>query len=900
VTKAATIPAATGAPGQRSYLTLRRLLSLVAIVLSGPLMVLGFVVGLGPEAALLIVGLDLLLWGRKAPARWDQIGWSNVVVLGSMSRPKVVLAAAIGAAAFLVSAVIAAPPPPPPVGALTLSRQTVGIGENVQAQMHFSGEIAYAVFRDSGCRDRWKDAGRKRFVDLPVPPSTAVEFTQPGRFYWQATLLTSVPGARVTSGCVPVTIGDGSTESARDFFNDALVMTASDVPTGALAAAQARLERGIVFYELHPEPSCSRTPRPVANLPFFDGSLPAAQLSPDAAGTHYWKARTVIQGETVAVTACIAMEVPKNRTTLVSAPLETAAIGVGPLNTTTLGGATSGAQGTITYTLYTDANCTTKVEVAGSSLVQSGRVLPANPVTITNAGSYFQSATYGGDENNEPAASGCTSIVVNKNRPTLASSSGSAVFGGPLPGPRLAGASTTAGGMMTYQLFKDPNCTQLMAATDNPVSNGTFAAPSVSRPGVYGLRASYSGDTNNEPATAACWSVEMKRALPVLSVALPPSTGIGTPLRAAASLTRGVSPTGTIRYTLSNSANCLGLPQVDGGTIPVSGSRLESNAITFTGAGTAYWKATYSGDDFNESVTSECVALAVEPNRPTVNATLAAGSVAVGVGARMTAALAGATANAGGRLTFTTYDDGRCTAERPLTASVRAVVNAAGGDSETVTYGGTGIVWWQAAYSGDANNIAAKSTCLGLTVTKARPAVSVRLSSNNPTVGESVRVLSALTGASPAAGGTMTFSRHASSACSTSGATSLGTVTVTNAAVPLSSPTTLATTGAQYWQAAYSGDANNEAANSGCIAITVAAFVDPCGAPSNPFRYTFCGGSQIYSTPATFCTYFNCISTFSSGIGYVIQCQDLTFSRSGGRQGSCSTHGGERRTLFAP
>lgn len=73
-----------------------------------------------------------------------------------------------------------------------------------------------------------------------------------------------------------------------------------------------------------------------------------------------------------------------------------------------------------------------------------------------------------------------------------------------------------------------------------------------------------------------------------------------------------------------------------------------------------------------------------------------------------------------------------------------------------------------------------------------------------------------------------------------------------------------------------------------------------CGAPPNPWGYNFCGGSLIYSPPSNFCSYFNCIASFwKSTLGYVDECNDGTYSHSGGRQGACSYHGGEMRPLYA-
>jgi len=71
-----------------------------------------------------------------------------------------------------------------------------------------------------------------------------------------------------------------------------------------------------------------------------------------------------------------------------------------------------------------------------------------------------------------------------------------------------------------------------------------------------------------------------------------------------------------------------------------------------------------------------------------------------------------------------------------------------------------------------------------------------------------------------------------------------------------------------------------------------------CGAPPNPWGYNFCTGSTIAAPPASFCSYFDCIASFWNGTGYVEECQDATYSKSGGHQGSCSHHGGNLRALL--
>ncbi len=85
------------------------------------------------------------------------------------------------------------------------------------------------------------------------------------------------------------------------------------------------------------------------------------------------------------------------------------------------------------------------------------------------------------------------------------------------------------------------------------------------------------------------------------------------------------------------------------------------------------------------------------------------------------------------------------------------------------------------------------------------------------------------------------------------------------------------------------------------VAPKAPAPANTCGAPANPWGYNFCGGSYISNPPGSFCSYFNCIASFwKSTNGYVEQCVDGTFSHSGGRQGSCSYHGGNRQALYGP
>jgi uncharacterized repeat protein (TIGR01451 family) len=97
----------------------------------------------------------------------------------------------------------------------------------------------------------------------------------------------------------------------------------------------------------------------------------------------------------------------------------------------------------------------------------------------------------------------------------------------------------------------------------------------------------------------------------------------------------------------------------------------------------------------------------------------------------------------------------------------------------------------------------------------ASPDITTGLSATTGTPGATVHDTATLTGATAAAGGSVTYTVYTDSACTT-GAIDAGTKTVTNGIVPQSNTITFNTPGDFYWQAAYSGDDNNNPATSTC------------------------------------------------------------------------------------
>ncbi|WP_157746262.1 hypothetical protein [Micromonospora inositola] len=75
---------------------------------------------------------------------------------------------------------------------------------------------------------------------------------------------------------------------------------------------------------------------------------------------------------------------------------------------------------------------------------------------------------------------------------------------------------------------------------------------------------------------------------------------------------------------------------------------------------------------------------------------------------------------------------------------------------------------------------------------------------------------------------------------------------------------------------------------------------DRCGAPENPFGYTYCGGSLILEPAVDVCRYFVCVDGFWAGQGYLVRCGDGTVGMVGGRYGTCPDRKGRKQPVYGP
>jgi hypothetical protein len=185
--------------------------------------------------------------------------------------------------------------------------------------------------------------------------------------------------------------------------------------------------------------------------------------------------------------------------------------------------------------------------------------------------------------------------------------------------------ASTATGTVTYNLYSDSACTDLV----NSGSPKTITIPgrlpdsapvTLSDTGSYFWQASYSGDANNSPSTSTCGSEEAvvtERTALRTSLSGDSRTGAsisvpkGTAVTDSATLsgTDAAEATGTVTYNVYTDSRCTTPARGGGGapeTITTPGTLPPSAAVSLATPGAYYWQAVYSGDPNNAGSTSTC------------------------------------------------------------------------------------------------------------------------------------------------------------------------------------------------------------------------------------------------------------------------------------------------------
>jgi hypothetical protein len=236
---------------------------------------------------------------------------------------------------------------------------------------------------------------------------------------------------------------------------------------------------------------------------------------------------------------------------------------------------------------FVSLTCDTTEQITGKSV--SIDLAPGQNVTCTYTNHYTTSPTIA-------TTLSTTSVVVGSKVHDSAT---------------LSGASSSAGGTVTYTVYTDNACTTGArdAGTKN-VSNGAVPdsnALEFDAVGTYYWQAVYSGDGDNSGATSPCTSevLTVSKAQPSVVTAqnVIPNDSM--------TLSSGFSPSGSITFNLyaPSDPTCAGSPALTQTVTVASGNGAYSTTnTTFTASaeGTWRWASRYSGDSNNQPATSGC------------------------------------------------------------------------------------------------------------------------------------------------------------------------------------------------------------------------------------------------------------------------------------------------------
>jgi SdrD B-like protein len=722
-----------------------------------------------------------------------------------------------------------------------------------------AGKVTFKLYSDAKCETEvthFESTGisgsGEKTVSSGEFPTTAA-----GTYYWIATYP-----------------GDANNEEAKTKCGDETVVVTkakpsiATTPSGSVTVGETIKDSatlkglveatgvGKVTFKLYSDAKCE------TELTHFESTgisgsgektVNSGEYKTTAAGTYYWIATYPGDANNEpAATKCgdETVVVKKAQPAIVTKALSPVTVGEAIHDTATLSSLVepTGA-GTVTFKLYSDESCTNEVFKSTSAGISANGNVESGEYTTTATGTYYWTAKFSGDANNEPAESGCKAAneasVVNKTKPGITTEATTLVIVGEKiqDTAKLTNLVNATTGTVTFKLFSDSECHNEVAAAKSTsgavtgsgtieVSSGQYTTTAT---GTYFWIAEYSGDGNNSPVTSGCKdtneSTVVNPAEPAIATKAVSSAIVGEAIHDTATIKGLVEPTGegTVTFKLYSDSGCKTevFHSISEGI--TKNGEVESDAYTPTSTGTYYWTAKFSGDTNNVSVESGCEAVnessTVEKASPSIS-TKATPSVTVGDKIKDTATLEGLVDQTGeGKVTFKLYSNELCEG-KPVFESISGGIGPSLVSSEEFTTTATGTYYWVASYSGDKNNEPTESGCKDAeessAVGPASPSI-VTTPSGTVTVGGKIKDSATLSGLVNATGASnVTFTLYSDSKCEkevtsfeSTGIGGSGEKTVS------SGEYTTVATGTYYWIASYPGDSNNKATETKCGDETV-------------------------------------------------------------------------------
>jgi sugar lactone lactonase YvrE len=439
--------------------------------------------------------------------------------------------------------------------------------------------------------------------------------------------------------------------------------------------------------------------------------------------------------------------------------------------------------GTVTFTEGTTVLGTVTLNPSGVAMFTISTLAPgANPIV----------ATYNGDSGNSTSASAVLIETISQigTVETLNSSANPANAGQTVvfTATTVMAAGSTADGAITGTVTFTDGTTTLGVVAVSPNGTAVLSTSTLSV-GTHNIVATYNGNTNYATASSAPLAETIQiTGTTTVGSALTPSTLAGQPATESVTVSSSSGiPTGTVSF-------------YDGATLINTGTLNAQGVVSFTtstlSVGVHTLHAVYGGDANYTGSTSatwtQTVSLA------TTSLTLTGSTAPVNAGTAVNLSSTLTTNGVAPTGTLTLRDGG--------TVIGTQTVTSAGVFAFTTSTLSIGTHSLTTAYSGDANNAAAVSPVLIVTIQQATSSTGLTSSTNPSPLGGPVVLTATITSASPAISGSVSFY---------DGTTLLSTVPVANGTASFT--TTSLAFGANNLTAVYSGDTNHGGSTSALL-----------------------------------------------------------------------------------
>jgi hypothetical protein len=344
----------------------------------------------------------------------------------------------------------------------------------------------------------------------------------------------------------------------------------------------------------------------------------------------------------------------------------------------------------------------------------------------------------------------------------------------------------------------------------NPVG-----VPNYELDGVYEINLSASDDIT-------CTFADILLLTPSLTTTPNPDSGyVNDILQDSAQLSGGYNPSGTIMFELYDPSDptCVGEPAYSE-TVPVSGSGIYNTSTGYQAnmAGTWRWVAIYSGDNYNNPVSSGCNDEQVTIIKYTSTTTTLPDPASGYVGDMLNDTATVTSDNSpSGQVTFKLYEPGDTTCQSPVFTETVDLVDGSASTTTGYMAGLAGTWRWTADYSGDYANFASSSGCNDelVVIGKASPNITTQPDPADGIIGVRLHDTATVTGGfNPT--GMVTFRLFEPGDTTCTSPVHTETVDLVGGSAATEGGFLSNQAGVWRWTAEYSGDINNNSDVSGC------------------------------------------------------------------------------------